>query len=587
MLAYRDLLGTLEPCVITNADDAVVWEMESFGFLAGARPATVHPGLWRLSRRAARHGLYQVCEGIYQVRGFDVSNMTLVESDHGVIVIDPLTSAEKAAAALRLYRRHRGERAVVAVVHTHPHGSHGGGVLGVVDADTTISVIAPANFRKAVAQTVSAAPAVLRRGAYCSGAALPHGPRGRIDIEETADPVVPAPYLLAPTLEIADTGMDEEIDGVRMIFQVVPGTDGPSEMNVFFPCARALFMGEQVGQSMHDVVPLRGAHSRDARARSRGIAEAIALFSSDVDVVFAAHHWPTTGRAEALAFLRDHRDMYAYLHDQTVRRINQGYTGIEIAEELRLSPQLTAQSHTAGWSGSTNQNVKAIYQHYLGWYDGNPAHLWQHPPRAQAARYVELLGGVEAAVRKTREFAAAGDLRFAAELGSHAVFAAPDNTDARTALAAVFERLGYGAECVTWRNCYLSGAAELRYGRGHPARHRSNGMAPALSITQLFDTIASTIDGPRAWSQRLSIRWVFTDSAEIYHMELSNGALIHHPARQPWPVDLEVTLTKPGLLELLDTGSLDHLHTSGDIAAWSRLLASTDAADPDFPIVTP
>ncbi|MFC9439058.1 alkyl/aryl-sulfatase [Nocardia sp. NPDC057030] len=587
MLAYRDLLGTLEPCVITDADDAVVWEMESFGFLAGARPATVHPGLWRLSRRAARHGLYQVCAGIYQVRGFDMSNMTLVESEHGVIVIDPLTSAEKATAALRLYRRHRGERAVVAVAHTHPHGSHGGGVLGVVDTDTRVPIIAPANFLDEVARAEPVAPAVLRRGAYCSGAALPHGPRGKVDIEATADPCTPAPYLLAPTLEITDTGMDEEIDGVRMIFQIVPGAGGPTEMNIYFPGARALFMAEQVGQSMQDVVPLPGARTRDARTRSRGIAEAIELFAGELEVVFAAHHWPTSGRAEALALLRDHRDMYAYLHDQTVRRINQGYTGIEIAEELRLAPQLTAQPHTAGRTGSIVQNVKATYQHYLGWYDGNPAHLWPHPPSARAARYVALLGGVAATLRRTREFAAAGDLRFAAELGSHAVFADPDDPDARTTLAEVFERLGHGAECAAWRNCYLSGAAELRYGRGHPTRHRRIGAAQALSITQLFDTIATTIDGPRAWFQQLSIRWVFTDSAEVYHMELSNGALIHHPQRRPQPADLEVTLTKPGLLELLDTGSLAHVRTSGDTAVWYRLLATTDAADPDFPIVTP
>ncbi|WP_069163308.1 alkyl/aryl-sulfatase [Nocardia altamirensis] len=585
MLAYHDLLGTLAPCVITNADDAVVWEMESFGFLAGARPATVHPGLWRLSRRAVRHGLYQVCEGIYQVRGFDVSNMTFVESDRGVIVIDPLTSTETAAAALRLYRRHRGERAVVAVVHTHSHGSHGGGVLGVVDADSTVPIIAPTRFLNTLARNVSTAPAVQRRGAYCSGAALAHGPRGKVDIEEAADPVVAAAHLLAPTLEITDTGMDEEIDGIRMIFQLVPGTEWPAEMNVFFPCARALFMADQVGQSMSDLVPLRGGPARDARMRSRGIAEAIELFADDIDVVFAAHHWPSSGRAEALAFLRDHRDMYAYLHDQTVRRLNQGYTGIEIAEELRLSPRLTAQPHTAGRSGSLNHNVKAISQHYLGWYDGNPAHLWLHPPRAQAARYVALLGGVEVMVAKAREFAAAGDLRFAAELGSHAVFADPENAAARATLAAVFERLGNGAECASWRNCYLSGAAELRSGRGSPARRP--GVAPALGITQLFDTIASTIDGPRAWSHELSIRWVFTDSAEIYHMELSNGALIHHPAIRPRPADLEVTLTKPGLLVLLDTGSLDHVQTSGDTAVWSRLLALTDAADPDFPIVTP
>ncbi|MCC3313598.1 alkyl/aryl-sulfatase [Nocardia africana] len=584
----KGLIATLDPCIVEAADGRVVWDIDAYRFLDADGADTVDPSLWRQSQLTAKHGLFQVTEGIYQVRGLDLSNMTLVESDNGVIVIDPLISSETAAAALALYRQHRGNKAVTAVIYTHPHIDHYGGVLGTVEHDTTVPIVAPAHFMEhAVSENVYAGTAMLRRGVYYSGGELPKGPIGRVGMGLGSAASTGTVGLLAPTLEITETGQEEVIDGVRIAFQMTPGTEAPAEMNFLFPDHRALCLAENVTHNLHNLLTLRGAQVRDARNWSRYIAEAIEMFADRADVIFASHHWPTWGKDAIVAFLTEQRDMYAYLHDQTLRLLNQGYTGIEIAEHMELPPQLDAKWHTHGYYGSVSHGVKAIYQRYLGWYDGNPAHLWQHPPEQQAKRYVELLGGVEATVAKVREYAGNGDLRFAAELGSHAVFAAPDNSDARQALADVLERLGYGSENATWRNCFLVGAHELRNGNFHTPIEQGSGLAPAMSVTQLFDTISLRIVGPKAWDDKLSINWAFTDTGERYRMELSNGALVHHRTDKKVDADLEVTLTKVELLKLIATGSLEEIEARGDTSVWSRLLACTDAVDTDFNIVTP
>ena len=325
---------------------------------------------------------------------------------------------------------------------------------------------------------------------------------------------------------------------------------------------------------------------RDARGWSRYIAEAIDLFAGSTDVAFASHHWPTWGTANVVELMTQQRDMYAYLHDQTLRLLNQGYTGSEIAEMIATPPALDAAWNTHGYYGSVSHNVKAIYQRYLGWYDGNPAHLWQHTPEAAAARYVKAIGGLDATIAQAQAFADAGDLRFAAELASHAVFADPSSEPAKTLLAEVFTRLGYGSECATWRNNYLTGAQELR-GRNADTAFSSAGMAAALTITQLFDSLAIRIDGKRAWDTHASIRWHFTDTGETYWMELSNGALIHHPTSRTETADLTVTLTRPQLLALLGDAGTDGVQFDGDPKILTTITGLTDQPDPTFPIVTP
>ena len=586
--ADRGLIGTLEPMVVKAADGRVVWDMDSWGFLDGDCPGTVNPSLWRQAQLTAKHGLYEVSDGIYQVRGFEMSNMTLVESDHGVIVIDPLISREVAAAALALYRQYRGDRPVTAVIYTHAHLDHFGGVLGVVDAGADVPILAPEHFLEhAVSENVYAGVAMLRRSYYYAAIGLPKSATGTLGIGLGAGGSTGTPGLIAPTRYITRTGQQEVLDGVRIVFQLTPGTECPAEMNFCFPDKRALCMAENATHNLHNLLTLRGAQVRDPRIWSRYLAEAIELFARDCDVAFASHHWPTWGTEEIITYLTQQRDLYAYLHDQALRLINQGYVHSEIAEMIELPPELGRAWHARGYYGSVNHNVKAIYQRYLGWFDANPAHLWQHPPEAAGTRYVQAFGGVDATVAKATEFFEQGDLRFAAELASHAVFAEPDNDAAREMLASALERLGYGAENATWRNSYLTGARELRTNKIEHTELSSAGLAPALTVTQLFDSIAIRINGPKAWNERLSIGWHFTDAHENYRMELSNGALIHYPTTSNQAADLTITLTKPQLLQLLATEKPDGIDTSGDPAVLGRLMSLIDNPNPDFAIVTP
>jgi len=589
--ADRGFVDTLAPLIIKAAGGRVVFDSTAFAYLDGERPDTVNPSLWRQAQLCWKNGLYQVTDGIYQVRGFDISNMTIVEGDTGVIVIDPLISAETAAAAIALYRKHRGDRPVTGVIYTHSHGDHFGGVKGVLPgAAGDVPILAPEGFLEhAVSENVYAGTAMNRRAGYMYGANLERSPTGQVSAGlgiATSDGSL---SLIAPTADITRTGQEEVIDGVTVVFQITPGTEAPAEMNFYFPDRRALCMAENATHNLHNLLTLRGALVRDPRVWSRYLDEAIELFAADCDVAFASHHWPTWGTENITRFLSQQRDLYAYLHDQTLRMLNKGATGMEIAEELQMPPALEAAWHARGYYGSVSHNVKAVYQRYMGWFDGHPTSLWQHPPRAAATRYVEVIGGQQAVLDKARSYADAGDLRFAAELLKHAVFARPDDAKAREALAGVYERLGYGAENATWRGFYLTGALELREGvKPPPIGDLGAGMARALTIGQLFDALAIRVDGPRAAAESLVIDWRFTDTGTVVRLALSNGALI--PTENPKTraaADLTLTLTKAQLLGLLAGRGLDGIEHTGDPAALSTLLALLDAPDRAFPIVTP
>jgi alkyl sulfatase BDS1-like metallo-beta-lactamase superfamily hydrolase len=586
--AGRGLVARFEPGVIKAADGHVVFDAEAYTrVLSGECPDTVNPSLWRQCQLTSIQGLFEVTDGIYQVRGIEISNMTLVEGNTGVIVIDPLVSAECAAAGLALYREHRGDRPVTAVIYTHSHIDHFGGVLGVVDADTTVPIVAPEGFLEhAVSENVYAGTAMLRRGVYQAGTSLPISATGTLGMGLGTGSSAGTVGLIAPTLDITRTRQEETLDGVRIVFQITPATEAPAEMNFHFPDRRALCMAENATHNLHNILTQRGAEVRDARGWSRYLAEAIELFADGTDVAFASHHWPTWGTQNVVTFLTEQRDLYAFLHDQTLRLLNQGYGPSEIAEMIEMPPALDAQWHTHGYYGTVNHDVKAIYQRYLGWWDCNPAHYWQHPPEAAAARYVETIGGIDATVAKARRYAENGDLRFAAELGSHAVFADPAHQGARALLADVLTRLGYGAEAGTWRNVFLTGALELQQ-PAEPVPVSAGGIIAALTITQLFDSLAIRIDGKRAWDTTASIRWHFTDTGEAYRMELSNGALIHHPTSREDPADLVVTLTRPQLLALLGGAGTEGVRFDGDPKIFATIAGLTDQPDPAFAIVTP
>lgn len=597
--ATRGFVGRSEQRTITTADGRVVWDLDAYAFLDGPAPPTAHPSLWRQSRLLTEDGLFEVVPGIYQLRGFDLSVMTVVEGDTGVIVIDPLISAETAAAALTLYRRHRGDRPVSGMIYTHSHVDHFGGVEGVLDAELvaagTVPVVAPAGFLEhAVSENLFAGTAMSRRSGYMYGAALGKGPAGQIGAGLGQTTSAGTVTLIAPTVDITATGQELTVDGVRMVFQLTPGTEAPAETNIWFPERRALCAAENATHTLHNILTLRGAVVRDAHAWGHYLNETIGLWGDALEVVFASHHWPTWGRERALEFLAVQRDMYLYLHDQTVRMMNQGLVGAEIAERFELPPALAAAWHTHGYYGSVSHNVKAIYQRYMGWYDDNPANLWAHPPAEAARRYVDAMGGADAALAVARGAFEEGDYRWVLEVCKHLLFTDDTDQAARDLQADAMEQLAYGAENGTWRCVYLAGAKELREGIFGSPVQSSGDFLDALTVPQLFDSLAVRVDGPRAWDLQLVITWVLTDLGTTYLTELRHGVLNHRTVPEPPPDSTVFTLTRRALIGAL-TGQLDAaaaladgtIAVTGDPTVVARLVEVLAPVDPDFAIVTP
>ncbi len=602
--ADRGFVAALEPGVVRDVTGKVVWDNDSYSFLREPCPLSVHPSLWRQSQLTVKQGLYEIAPGVYQVRGLDLSNMTLVEGDTGVLVIDPLISTETAAAGLALYRRHRGERPVTGLIYSHAHVDHFGGTLGVVTAAEVAAgrcpVLAPAGFLEhAVSENIYAGTAMARRAAYMYGAALPRGPKGQVGAGLGQTTSVGTITLLPPTLDITRTGQEETVDGVRIVCQLTPGTEAPSEMNLYFPDRRILCMAENATHTMHNLLTLRGALVRDPHVWSRYLTESINLYARKVDLVFSSHHWPVWGTDRVVEYLSVQRDLYAYLNDQTLRLLNQGYVGSEIAEMLQLPPAITKSWSTHGYYGSVSHNVKAIYQRYMGWFDGNPAHLWEHPPVESAKRHVEAMGGANAVLQKAQKAYDAGDYRWATQLANYVVFAEPRNDTAKRLQAGIFEQLAYGAENATWRNFYLSGAAELRNGSfGTPTQGSSAGLLAALTVDQAFDAMSLRVDGPKAWDATIISDWRFPDdNNRVHRAELRNGVLIHYDRRPDDGLpaaDVMVTLTRAALARTLLAGQdfqaavlKGDIVLDGDVLALKQLKDLFDQPDPNFAIVTP
>ncbi|MGV9902420.1 alkyl/aryl-sulfatase [Streptomyces sp. NPDC003388] len=577
---------------ITTPSGGTAWDPAAYRFLTDATeapPATVDPSLWRQARLLSRQGLYEVTDRIYQVRGLDLSNMTVVEGDTGIIVIDPLTSAETAAAALGLYRAHRGNRPVKAMIYTHPHVDHFGGCRGVLpDGTDGVPVLAPRGFMEhAVSENVYAGPAMSRRAGYMYGTSLPTDAAGQVGCGLGLAVSTGTIGLIPPTRYIETTGQEVTLDGVRIRFQLTPGTECQEEMNLLLPDLRAVCMAENATHTMHNILTLRGAQVRDAHAWAGYLTESIGLCTGAADVAFASHHWPTWGNENIVALLTRQRDLYGYLHDQTVRLINKGLNGAEIAESLRLPPQLERVWANRGYYGSLSHNVKAVYQRYMGWFDANPAHLWEHPPAEEARRWVETLGGQAAVRERARHYSRRGDLRFAVTLLNHAVFNDPADSRAKRQLAALYVRLGRAAENAVWRNFYLTGAQELLQG-AEPVPKPTTGpdLRRALTVGQLIDGLAVRVDGPRAWSLRLAIDWQIGDV--YWHLRLANGVLTWTSDASPDPgTGLTMAMTKSQLLTLLAGKGTDGITMRGDDAQLAQLLSVLETPDPGFPVVTP
>jgi len=598
--ATRGLIAPFDPPVVEDERGRVVWDLRSYAFLDGEPPDTAHPNLWHQAQLGRIAGLFELAPGLYQLRGFDISNMHIVEGEVGIVVIDPLISTECAAAALALYREHRGERPVTGLIYTHSHVDHFGGAKGVVDAEDVetgrMPVLAPAGFlHHAVSENVLAGIAMTRRAGYMFGPRLERAPTGQLGAGLGQTNSTGTISLVPPTLEIAETGQEETVDGVRMIFQLTPGTEAPAEMNFHLPDLGALCIADNVARSMHNILTPRGALVRDPRLWAHYLDEAVELFGAETEVLFGGHHWPRWDREPIVALLEKQRDLYAYLHDQTLRLLNKGYTGAEIAEAIELPPGLAEEWHCREFYGSISHNTKAIYQRYMGWFDGNPAHLWQHPPVEQARRYVEFIGGTEVVLEKARASFAEGDYRWVAEVVDHVVFAEPENEAARELQAEALEQLGYGAENATWRNFFLMGAKELREGIGRtPASAMPADVVASLSVSQLLDAMAIRLDGPRAWGVELRIDWRISEPDEEHALTVRNGVLHHRSGRHEPAADAILRLDREALDSLLlktaDLAALaasGRLRVEGDGEKLSELLGLLDEPDPGFPIVTP
>ncbi|MFJ9179310.1 alkyl/aryl-sulfatase [Streptomyces sp. NPDC102360] len=597
--AARGFIGTIDPCVIHDADGRVVWDLRKFDFLHGEAPGTVHPSLWRNAQLNSGHGLFEVTERLYQVRGFDMANMTVVAGDTGYLVIDPLMTAEPARAALDLVRRHLGDRPVTAVIYTHSHADHFGGAKGVLTAEEAaernVPVIAPAGFLEhAVSENVFAGNAMTRRAAYMYGMHLSDDDRGQLGTGLGHAPSQGRVTLLAPTRAVDTTGQELVVDGVRMVFQLMSGAESPADMNIHFPDLKALNMADNLVHSMHNLYTPRGAQVRDGLAWSEYLNESVELFGAETDVIFLGHQWPVWGREACAEALRAHRDLYRYLHDEVLRLANQGHTLHEIPDLVELPEALARHWSSRGYYGALGNNCRAVYQKYLGHFDGNPAHLEPYAPAESARRYVALAGGIDRLLEQARAAYDDGDYRWVAELVNHAVFAEPAHTGARELQAAALEQLGYQAESAVWRNFYLSGAHELRHGTPPPAvQVGTPDVAAALTTRMILDALAIRIVGPTAARHPMTVNLTVTDTGEQAVVELSNGALVPTYGRHRSDADAQLAVEKQVLAALALGGvELDALpggraEVEGDRAAVATLFSLGEPFDPSFPIVTP
>lgn len=600
--AGRGLLAREPSLVVKSAEGKPIFDQDRYAFLSGLAqaPESINPSLFRQARLNNQHGLFQVTEGVYQLRGYDLANMTLIQGDRGWIVVDPLTSRETAARALAFARQRLGDRPVSAVIFTHSHIDHFGGALAVATPEEVqrgqVAVIAPRGFlEEATSENVLAGPAMGRRATYMYGRDLPRSPRGKIDNGLGKEPAVGAVTILPPTQLIDGTPQALRIDGVELIFQYTPGAEAPAELTFYLPQRRAFCGAEVLSRTMHNLYTLRGAKVRDAQRWAGYIRQVPDLFPQ-TEVMFFSHHWPVWGRARIRLLLDEQADTFQYIHDQTLRLANQGYGPREIAERLHLPASLRRHYWNRGYYGTLRHNVKAVYQMYFGWYDGNPAELDPLPRIDRARRYVQAMGGADAVMRRAQRSFEEGDYRWVAEVLNHLVSAEPADVQARSLLAQAYDQLGYRAESTAWRNAYLTAAQELRKG---PPRTGVKVAATAELLNQtapeqFLQMLQVALNGEKAADLRLTLNIQFRDLNENHVVEVSNGVL-HHRRGPPAPqASAMLTLTRPMLVKIV-TGQAglkallgsDDIAVSGSVVDLVKFFSLLDRPDMVFPIVTP
>ncbi len=601
-LSHKGFIAALETPIIKDAEGNVVYDLTQYDFLNKSEksPDTANPSLWRQSQILTIHGLFKVTDKIYQVRNYDLANITFIEGDTGWIIIDPLTAVETAKASLDLINKHLGERPVVAVIYTHSHGDHFPGVKGVISEEDVksgkVKVIAPEGFMEAaISENVMAGNAMGRRSSFMYGNVLPKDEKGNIGGGLGVTTAAGEITLIAPTDYISETGQDMVVDGVEIEFQYTPGAEAPAEMMFYFPQMKAICQAEIVNATMHNLYTLRGAQVRDALIWAKHINEAIELFGVEAEVSFGTHHWPRWGNDEIVEYMTNQRDLYKYIHDQTLRYANHGFMSTEIAEMLTLPDGLKNEFYNRGYYGSLNHNVKAVYQKYLGWFDGNPANLHKLPPVEESIKYVEFMGGADNVLKQAKKAYVDGDYRWVATVVNHVVFSDPENIQARLLQADALEQLGYQSESGPWRNFYLAGALELRNGVNPvPTPVASPDMSKAMSIELYLDFMAIRINPEKVEGKKLSFNLEFTDLKENYYITLENSVLFYTKGKVGDNPTAAIALSRDSFNEILmgqdryeelvDNGQIK---VEGKIEEYYELMNTLDDFELWFNIIEP
>ncbi len=598
--AKRGLIASNAELRVTGAEGNTIWDMPSYGFVDGEAPASVNPSLWRQARLNNIHGLFEVTKGVHQLRGYDLANMSLIDGETGWIVVDPLTAEETARAALAFAREHLGDKPVSAVIFTHSHIDHFGGVLGVLTPEEAeerkVPIIAPESFvDEATSENIVAGVTMWRRALYMFGLRLPRTERGHVGSGLGKGPAHGTFGILQPTEIIRETTTELTIDGVKFVFQNAPGSEAPAELTFYLPDLKTFCGAEVVSHNMHNLYTLRGAKVRDALKWSGYIDEIIALFG-EADVYFGSHHWPIWGNERIIAFLEKQRDTYKYINDQTLRLALHGHTPREIAEELELPESLRRSFPNRGYYGTLKHNAKAVYQRYFGWYDGNPANLDPLPPAEAGARYVKLAGGAANLLTSAQAAYDTGDYRWVAEVVNHLVFSDPENQEARELLARAYDQLGYQSESGPWRDVYLTGAFELRHGGPDEGIDLASAMdmIKQAPLERFLDAMAARLNAPKAEGMEMSVNLIFSDLGVSHVLELKNSVLRHYK-RDPDP-DANVTLRlthdiylkmATGKVGIKDTLFSDDLKVEGSRVDLVRFFRLFDKPDGTFNIVVP
>jgi alkyl sulfatase BDS1-like metallo-beta-lactamase superfamily hydrolase len=605
--ATRGKLAEIPGGVILGKDGKTVWDRRPYAFLDSERgPDTVNPSLWRQARLDAVHGLFEVVPGkIWQLRGYDISVMTIIRGKSGWIVVDPLLSEEAAAAGWKLFADavevKEGKRPIKAVIFSHSHSDHFGGVGGIVTpeqvAKEKIRIIAPHGFsEEATAENVLAGTAMGRRALYMFGSILAPGPAGQVDTGLGPKLSSGTIGYMEPTETLSEKGGTLTIDGLAFDFLDAGGTEAPSEFVFYMPAYRALHTTEVVTHTLHNVLTLRGAQVRDALHWSKVIDATLVKWGGKAEVVMASHHWPTWGASEVSELLANQRDAYRYVHDRTLFLANRGATLHELADQTAEAPVQARDFATRGYYGTLNHDMKAVYQRYFGWWDGNPANFNPIPPEQSAPKYVALAGGAEKLLGAGKKAIAAGDYRWAAELLNKLVFADPDNKDARNALASAYDQLGYQAESGAWRNYYLAAAASLRGNavESVSGNGQSRSFVSAIPTAVFFDALATRFDAAKGSGLKGTFQFVLPDSKESVAVVVGGGVEFpRYGFTDPAPTATitidrktldDVMLGQAQFPALMQSGAIK---IDGDRMAFLSWFALHPPADPRFNVVVP